>query len=113
MHKYKILMHKKVCRFTNLHVYIHVRMYFHTFTCTSFLYTFCIKVHDAFLSLTYLFSHINRHEMGQMIFNCNKIMSIGLKKEQEFVSFAFSCSVSLVAQSVWSMLELRLSFVKS
>lgn len=115
LHKYKILMHKKVCRFTNLYVYIHVRMYFQTFTCTSFLYTFCLIIHDAFFSLTctYLFSHINRLEMEQMLFNCYKIMSIGLKKEQQFVSFTFSCSVSLAAQSVWAMLKVRLSFFNS
>lgn len=65
------------------------------------------------LTCTYLFSHINRLEMEQMPFNCYKIMSIGLKKEQQFVSFTFSCSVSLAAQSVWPMLKVRLSFFNS
>lgn len=54
-----------------------------------------------------------KHEIEQMLLKCYKIMSISLKKEQEFVSFALSCSVSLAAQSVWSMLELRLSFFNS
>lgn len=97
--------YKLTCVYTCTYVFSHIYMYI--------IFVHILIIHDAFFSLTYLFSHINRLEMEQMLFNCYKIISIGLKKEQQFVSFTLSCSVSLAAQSVWSMLELRLSFFNS
>lgn len=97
--------YKLTCVYTCTYVFSHIYI--------NIIFVHILIIHDAFFSLTYLFSHINRLEMEQMLFNCYKIMSIGLKKEQQFVLFAFSCSVSLAAQSVWPMLELRLSFFNS
>lgn len=66
----------------------------------------------AYIFFSHIYSHICqtvlyihailkqcKHEMEQMLLNCYRIMSIGLKKEQEFVSFAFGfigCTVSLI-----------------